>query len=81
LTRPPQLHLDALFQSAAQRLEPLLSQNMLSYRHLFHAGNFADVFKHALLARLLASVSAKEKPYLYLDTHAGVGMYDLKHYF
>jgi 23S rRNA (adenine2030-N6)-methyltransferase len=52
---------------------------MLSYRHLFHAGNFADVFKHALLARLLAFVSAKDKPYLYLDTHAGVGIYDLKH--
>jgi 23S rRNA (adenine2030-N6)-methyltransferase len=52
---------------------------LLSYRHLFHAGNFADVFKHALLARLLMALSAKEKPYLYLDTHAGIAHYDLRH--
>src|SRR5688572_19073322 len=51
---------------------------MLSYRHLFHAGNFADVFKHALLTRLLIAFSAKDKPYLYLDTHAGIGRYDLR---
>lgn len=52
---------------------------MLSYRHLFHAGNFADVFKHALLTRLLIALGAKEKPYFYLDTHAGIGRYDLAH--
>src|SRR5687767_10743502 len=52
--------------------------SVLSYRHLFHAGNFADVFKHALLARLLIALSAKDKPYLYLDTHAGIARYDLK---
>ena len=52
---------------------------MLSYRHLFHAGGFADVFKHALLARLLIALGAKEKPYFYLDTHAGTGRYDLGH--
>src|SRR3954454_24089753 len=52
---------------------------MLSYRHIFHAGNFADVFKHALLTRLLIALSAKDKPYFYLDTHAGIGRYDLKH--
>ena len=52
---------------------------MLAYRHLFHAGNFADVFKHALLARLLISLGEKEKPYCYLDTHAGIGRYDLTH--
>ena len=52
---------------------------MLSYRHMFHVGNFADVFKHALLARLLIGLSAKDKPYLYLDTHAGIGHYDLTH--
>lgn len=52
---------------------------MLSYRHLFHAGNFADVFKHALLVRLLIALNAKEKPYFYLDTHAGTGRYDLAH--
>jgi 23S rRNA (adenine2030-N6)-methyltransferase len=52
---------------------------MLSYRHIFHAGNFADVFKHSLLARLLDSLRAKDKPYCYLDTHAGIGRYDLTH--
>jgi len=52
---------------------------MLSYRHLFHAGNFADVFKHALLCRLLIALGGKGKPYCYLDTHAGIGRYDLAH--
>src|SRR4051812_18545420 len=52
---------------------------MLSYRHLFHAGNFADVFKHALLTRLMQSISEKEKPYVFLDTHAGIARYDLSH--
>jgi 23S rRNA (adenine2030-N6)-methyltransferase len=52
---------------------------MLSYRHMFHAGNFADVFKHALLTRLLIALSAKDKPYFYLDTHAGIARYDLMH--
>ena len=52
---------------------------MLHYRHLFHAGNFADVFKHALLTRLLIALGTKEKPYFYLDTHAGTGRYDLGH--
>jgi 23S rRNA (adenine2030-N6)-methyltransferase len=52
---------------------------VFAYRHLFHAGNFADVFKHALLARLLIALGAKGKPYCYLDTHAGTGRYDLGH--
>ncbi len=52
---------------------------MLAYRHLFHAGNFADVFKHALLSRLLLALNRKDKPYCYLDTHAGTGRYDLTH--
>lgn len=52
---------------------------MLAYRHQFHAGNFSDVFKHALLARLLIALAAKDKPYCYLDTHAGIGRYDLAH--
>lgn len=52
---------------------------MLAYRHHFHAGNFADVFKHALLARLIVALEKKEKPFCYLDTHAGVGRYDLAH--
>jgi 23S rRNA (adenine2030-N6)-methyltransferase len=52
---------------------------MLSYRHLFHAGSFADVFKHVLLTRLLLALNEKDKPYFYLDTHAGIGRYDLSH--
>ncbi len=52
---------------------------MLAYRHQFHAGNFADVFKHALLAQLLLALQKKTAPYFYLDTHAGIGLYDLSH--
>jgi 23S rRNA (adenine2030-N6)-methyltransferase len=49
----------------------------MNYRHAFHAGNFADVFKHALLARILVYLARKDAPMRYLDTHAGVGRYDL----
>jgi 23S rRNA (adenine2030-N6)-methyltransferase len=52
---------------------------LLAYRHLFHAGNFADVFKHALLTRLVLALARKDKPFCYLDTHAGIGLYDLTH--
>jgi 23S rRNA (adenine2030-N6)-methyltransferase len=52
---------------------------MLAYRHLFHAGNFADVFKHALLAQLVLMLERKDKPFFCLDTHAGIGRYDLTH--
>lgn len=52
---------------------------MLAYRHLFHAGNFADVFKHALLTQLLMALGEKDRAYCYLDTHAGIGRYDLTH--
>src|SRR5690242_7364399 len=55
------------------------SSKMLAYRHLFHAGNFADVFKHALLTRLIVLLTQKDKPLCYLDTHAGTGSYDLSH--
>jgi 23S rRNA (adenine2030-N6)-methyltransferase len=58
---------------------PERSNAMLSYRHLFHAGNFADVFKHVLLTRLLIAVASKVNPFCYLDTHAGTGRYDLTH--
>lgn len=51
---------------------------MLSYQHGYHAGNFADVIKHLTLTRLLAYMTQKEKPLLYLETHAGRGFYDLK---
>jgi 23S rRNA (adenine2030-N6)-methyltransferase len=49
----------------------------LNYRHGFHAGNFADVFKHALLTRLLVPLARKETPFRVIDTHAGEGAYDL----
>jgi len=49
----------------------------MNYRHAFHAGNFADVFKHVLLGSLVAAMQRKEKPFLYLDTHGGRGRYDL----
>ncbi len=52
---------------------------MLSYRHQFHAGNVADVFKHAMLTRLLVGLAKKDKPFAMLDTHAGIGRYDLTH--
>lgn len=52
---------------------------MLSYRHQFHAGNVSDVFKHAILTRLLIALSRKDKPFCVLDTHAGLGRYDLTH--
>ena len=50
---------------------------MLSYRHAFHAGNHADVFKHLVLSLLLQSLMKKEKPFFVLDTHAGAGRYHL----
>lgn len=49
----------------------------MNYRHAFHAGNFADVFKHAVLLALLDALTAKDKPLCYFDTHAGAGMYAL----
>jgi len=50
---------------------------MLSYRHGFHAGNFADVHKHVALVLLLQALNRKENPYCYIETHAGAGFYDL----
>lgn len=49
----------------------------MNYRHAYHAGNFADCMKHALLLLLLRAMARKDKPCLVLDTHAGVGRYDL----
>ncbi len=49
----------------------------MNYRHHFHAGNYADVFKHVLLLQLIRAMQAKEKGFLFLDTHAGRGGYDL----
>jgi 23S rRNA (adenine2030-N6)-methyltransferase len=47
------------------------------YRHSFHAGNFADVFKHAVLCGLVSALNRKDKAWSYLETHAGAGAYEL----
>ncbi|MBO1323804.1 23S rRNA (adenine(2030)-N(6))-methyltransferase RlmJ [Acetobacter sp. TBRC 12305] len=49
----------------------------MNYRHIYHAGNFADCMKHALLVSLLQSFGRKPSPFMVLDTHAGIGRYDL----
>ena len=50
----------------------------MNYRHIYHAGNFADVFKHIVLMLALEHLRLKDKPFFVLDTHAGIGLYDLK---
>jgi 23S rRNA (adenine2030-N6)-methyltransferase len=50
----------------------------MNYRHAFHAGNHADVLKHLVISRIIALLSRKEAPFAYLDSHAGVGLYDLQ---
>jgi len=51
---------------------------MLAYRHAFHAGNHADVLKHLVLVQVLRYMNGKDKPYRYVDTHAGAGGYSLE---
>ncbi len=51
---------------------------MLSYRHAFHAGNFADVLKHSVLTLTLEYMTRKEKGFSYIDSHSGAGMYQLQ---
>ncbi len=50
---------------------------MLSYRHSFHAGNFADVLKHIVLIEILQYLKRKDAAFDYIDTHAGAGLFDL----
>ena len=50
---------------------------MLSYRHAFHAGNHADVLKHFVLMQVIDHTTQKDKPFWYIDTHAGAGQYSL----
>ena len=50
----------------------------MNYRHAYHAGNHADVLKHAVLAKVIEQLGAKDKPFAVLDAHAGVGAYDLQ---
>lgn len=49
----------------------------MNYRHAYHAGNFADVVKHIILSRVIAYFKRKDAPFFLLDTHAGIGRYDL----
>lgn len=51
---------------------------MFSYRHAFHAGNHADVLKHAIFVNILDYFNRKDAPYWVIDTHAGAGLYDLR---
>jgi 23S rRNA (adenine2030-N6)-methyltransferase len=50
----------------------------MNYRHAYHAGSFADVLKHMILVEIITNLLQKEKPFFYLDTHAGQGLYDLE---
>ncbi len=49
----------------------------MNYHHAFHAGNFADVLKHAVLVRVLIHLLGKETPFSVIETHAGAAIYDL----
>ena len=55
-----------------------VKQAVMNYRHAYHAGNFADVVKHAVLALLIERLKAKDKGFRVIDTHAGIGLYDLQ---
>lgn len=59
----------------AEGLKPSVSMN---YHHDYHAGNFADVLKHVILARVVTYMKQKPKPFRVIDTHAGAGLYDLE---
>ncbi len=50
----------------------------MNYRHVFHAGNFADLAKHAIVSRLMSDLTASPGPLTVIDTHAGAGLYDLE---
>ena len=49
----------------------------MNYRHIYHAGNFADVLKHLVVARIVEHLKKKDKAFRVIDTHAGIGLYDL----
>jgi 23S rRNA (adenine2030-N6)-methyltransferase len=49
----------------------------MNYRHIYHAGNFADVFKHAVVTLIVERLKEKPAPFVVLDTHAGAGLYDV----
>jgi 23S rRNA (adenine2030-N6)-methyltransferase len=56
---------------------PVCFGSCMNYRHIYHAGNFADVLKHAVLALVIEHLKLKDQPFRVIDTHAGVGLYDL----
>lgn len=60
-----------------EQVSPFWSFRLVHYHHGHHAGNFADVFKHVALYGLLAALNRKDRPWCYLETHAGAGLYDL----
>src|SRR5579863_1828294 len=60
------------------RLSAAPPPQAMNYRHAFHAGNFADVHKHAVLARILVHLRLKPAAFRVIDTHAGAGRYDLR---
>ena len=49
----------------------------MNYRHSYHAGNFADVLKHAVLAQIITYFKRKDQAFRVIDTHAGIGTYNL----
>ncbi len=49
----------------------------MNYHHIFHSGNFADVFKHLIVCLCLEKLQEKEAPFFVIDTHSGIGKYDL----
>ena len=49
----------------------------MNYRHAYHAGNFADVVKHVIVTRIIEYLKLKDKAFRVIDTHAGIGLYDL----
>ena len=55
----------------------LVDRTLMNYRHAYHAGNFADVVKHVVLSRIIDYLKRKDAPFRVIDTHAGIGLYDL----
>ena len=69
--------LGALASRPLAPVPPQWHPRAMNYRHTFHAGNFADVVKHAVLALLIERLKAKATAFRVIDTHAGAGLYDL----
>ena len=59
------------------RISRIALGTLMNYRHIYHAGNFADVLKHVVLTCVLRHLTEKPQAYRVVDTHAGAGLYDL----